>query len=220
MKTGKKFLSFMLVCIMLTGIAYVTYSIADKAAVLVSAEEQKTSDGWSYEVKDDGTAKIVGYSKEGGDLIIPNTVDRKKVTEIGDYSFKNKKGYQSVTVPETVEVIGRNAFQGCTGLRSIDIKSGVETIRSGAFDSCTGLRNVTIQNGVETIEAEAFSNCTALENIILPDSLKNIGTVEGSYGNGVFAHCTKLAAVKFGKGLEAVGNSTFYECTALKGVEF
>ena len=138
---------------MLTGIAYVTYSIADKAAVLVSAEEQKTSDGWSYEVKDDGTAKIVGYSKEGGDLIIPNTVDRKKVTEIGDYSFKNKKGYQSVTVPETVEVIGRNAFQGCTGLRSIDIKSGVETIRSGAFDSCTGLRNVTIQNGVETIEA-------------------------------------------------------------------
>ncbi len=220
MKTGKKFISLMLACIMFTGTAYLTYSITDAATVSVSAETQSTSDGWSYEIKDDGTAKIVGYSKEGGDLIIPNTVDRKKVTEIGDYSFKNKKGYQSLTVPETVEVIGRNAFEGCTGLRSIDIKSGVETIRSGAFNGCTGLRSVTIQNGVETIESDAFGDCTALENIILPDSVKTIGSMEGSYGNGVFANCSKLAAVKFGKNLGSVGNSTFYECTALKVVEF
>ena len=222
MKTGKKVLTLMLACAMVTSTAYMSYSVVDNATVSVSAvEKQTTSDGWEYTVNSNGTATITGYSKKSGDLIIPNTVDGKTVTEIGKQAFRNKTGYQNLTVPGTVKLIGVEAFSGCTGLRSIDIQNGVETIGKRAFSGCIGLNSINIQEGVKTIESIAFSDCTALTSVKLPDSVETIGSIDDYFSSdGVFYGCSKLTTVTLGKNLTTIGSGTFKKCTKLSTVEF
>ncbi|MBQ7522275.1 MAG: leucine-rich repeat domain-containing protein, partial [Clostridia bacterium] len=152
MKTGKKFLTLMLACAMVTSTAYMSYSVMDSATVSVSAaEKQTTSDGWEYEVKSDGTATITGYSKKSGDLIIPSTVDGKTVTEIGWMVFYGQRGYQSVTIPGTVKKIDGEAFRNCTGLQKIDIQNGVELLEGRAFDNCTGIKSITLPDSIKKV---------------------------------------------------------------------
>ena len=216
MKTGKKVLTVMLACAMVTSTAFVTYSVADKAVVSVSAAET-TSDGWEYTVNSDGTATITGYSKKSGDLIIPNTVDGKTVTEIGDYAFERKTGYQSVTIPGTVKTIGFCAFIDCTGLRSINIQSGVETIENSAFNGCTALKNIILPDSIERLGTSSllgsgvFGNCSSLETVTLGKSLKEIGGY-------AFNECTSLKNIKLPQSVESIGRSCFKNCSSLKNI--
>lgn len=55
---------------------------------------------------------LVGYTGEGGDVVIPSEIDGNKVTVIGEY-----------------------AFCGCDSLRSISIPNSVTSIESYTFSS-------------------------------------------------------------------------------------
>jgi hypothetical protein len=69
-----------------------------------------------YEDLDDGTIRITGYRSDYADIIIPETIDGKTVTKIGEpYSTDCampflEKDLTSVVIPDTVTYIGYSAF--------------------------------------------------------------------------------------------------------------
>ena len=85
-----------------------------------------------------GKVTITGYRGKGGDVIVPDTIDGRPVTTIGDW-----------------------AFAGCTGLTSITLPNSVTTIKVWAFSRCTGLTSVNIPEGC-SIGNDAFYGCPAV----------------------------------------------------------
>ena len=99
---------------------------------------------FEYDILDDGTARIVGYTGSATDLEIPSTIgpDDIVVTVIGDYLFQNYKNLQSIIIPDGVTIIGRFAFSYCSNLKKLTIPVSVTSIWREAFRECTHLENM------------------------------------------------------------------------------
>ena len=109
------------------------------------------------------------------DLVLPETVDGRPLTEIGGSAFSQFGRLVSVTVPGTVRTIGNNAFFACKGLKAVHLQEGLRKIDYRAFQGCTSLEKVEIPEGVTEIGEYAFDYCPALTLISIPRSVKNIG---------------------------------------------
>jgi len=95
-------------------------------------------------------------------VIIPTTIGRKRVTEIGKSAFKDHQ-LTRVTIPITVTSIGDSAFYG-NQLTSVIIGSSVTTIGDLAFHS-DELTSITIGSSVTHIGFATFgSNSRLFEN--------------------------------------------------------
>ena len=142
-----------------------------------------------FEVKilEDDTCEIVSLKDSGQDkeIVIPNDIDGKKVSSIGELVFSNQNKLKSITLPEGLIKICDSAFTNCTSLESITMPNSLESIGYGVFESCVSLSSVNLNEGLNEIDANAFANCTALTQIDLPDSL-------ASMGSQVFAGCHNL----------------------------
>ena len=90
-----------------------------------------------------GTITITGYTGPGGAVAIPDTINGRAVTRIGDHAF-NSGSLTSVTIPDGVTIIGNYAFQYCTSLASVTIPDSVTSIGNNAFSYCTSLSVITV----------------------------------------------------------------------------
>ncbi|TCT24938.1 LPXTG-motif cell wall-anchored protein [Melghiribacillus thermohalophilus] len=160
--------------------------------------EQADADGtYTWTDNGDGTVTITDYSGTDTDIVIPDELDGKPVTEIGNDAFRYM-GITSVVIPETVTKIGEQAF-AYNSLTEITIPPNLTDIGLGAFhdnsltdvhlpDSITnigviafGMNNlteVTLPNNETTVGGHAFS-ANSLTRIIIPNP--NI-----TLGEGVF----------------------------------
>ena len=165
--------------------------IADKFAVSASAE---TYGDYEYEILDDGTVEITRYNGKSQTITIPNTINGKKVTSIGEFAFRYcsvltvtipnsitsigscaffDSSLASITIPDSVTSIGSEAFSNCNNLTSIDIPDSVSSIGSYAFHGCYNLTKANIPNSVKTLENSVFS-CTGLKKVIIPNGVECI----------------------------------------------
>ena len=122
----------------------------------VYADEMQYSVGnstYSYVIEDDGTVTLTRYSGTDTDIVIPQSIDGKMVTSIGNYAFYVCNDLTSITIPEGVTSIGEDAFWGCSGLTSISIPEGVTSIGDCAFYNCSGLTSINIPNSVTSISS-------------------------------------------------------------------
>ncbi|MDC0049183.1 leucine-rich repeat domain-containing protein [Verrucomicrobia bacterium] len=143
-----------------------------------------------------------------GTLVIPDTIEGKPVTSIGERAFAFCRNLTSINIPDGVTSIGRIAFTNCTSLTSITFgkNSKLTSIERQAFSSCTSLTSITIPDSVTSIERQAFSSCTSLTSITIPDSVTSIGS-------GAFTNCTSLTAVTFLGDAPKAGRRVFDEAT-------
>lgn len=97
---------------------------------------------WGYQTKSDGTLKITQYDGKDTNLKIPEKIDGKTVTEIGDQAFNySSKSPTSITLPNTITKIGYLAFYNCSKLTNITIPNSVKEIDGAPF---TGLSNINV----------------------------------------------------------------------------
>ena len=110
---------------------------------------------FTYQDYEDGI-EITDYDNTCGgfDVVIPDTIDGKKVLSIGGFSFNDKK-LTSVIIPNSVKIIELAAF-AYNQLTNVTIPNSVITIGESAF-SQNQLTSVTIPNSVKIIETGAFS---------------------------------------------------------------
>ena len=170
--------------------------------------------GFVYIVLENGTVEVRGYKGTETDLVIPNEIDGKTVTRIGEtfsWGVTNCEAFTNITIPDTVTSIGDYAFIGCSGLTSMTIPKGVTRIDNGVFNGCTKLESVIIPEGVTSIGDSAFEYCSSLESITIPKTVISIG-------DNAFYQCTELTSVTIPEGVTSIGDSAFQECSSLESV--
>ena len=136
------------------------------------------SGAFEYEIRDDGTAVIVGYLEEDfgedGVLEIPAELDGYRVTRIGADVFQFCSNLEKVVIPEGVTEIGANAFGHCDALEEVVLPDGLNVIEEAAFCACTSLVQISIPESVTFIGDSAFICCESLTEIVIPDGVTRI----------------------------------------------
>ncbi len=130
---------------------------------------------------------------------------------LGGYTFQGCSSLESITIPESVEVVCRGAFED-SGLKSIVIPKNVKEIRPEAFSGCTNLTDIDFQNNMKVMPSDMLGDCTSLENMKIPDGIE---AIEG----GVFHNCTSLKDVYIPDSVKFIGSGAFYDCTSLRELE-
>lgn len=192
---------------------------------------------YTYEVLDDGTARITEYDKSvSGNLMIPSKLGGKKVTQIAGYVFQYDENLTSVTIPEGVTYIGELAFNGCKKISTVSLPSSLTGLGRFPFNATpwysaienddvvyvgtvlskinaeNAKKEIVVKAGTTGIADYAFANNTVTEKVVLPDSVKYIGS-------NAFSGCSALKSVNLPKNLTGIGSSAFSDCTALTSVE-
>lgn len=108
----------------------------------ITASAVTSADDFTVEEKDDGV-EIVSYNGKDARVIIPETIDGKKVVSIGKNAFDTIK-LTAVAIPDSVTSIDENAFVGCSNLTT------------AAYESCNEKAWKKLVKGVKNLEdAEA-----------------------------------------------------------------
>lgn len=125
-------------------------------------------------------------------MIIPNTIDGKKVLEIAAYCFEGE-GIKRVIIPDSVTKIERGAFSSnqidrvvipdsvteiergafhANNIRLLLLGKNVKKIGEFAFDTAT-ITSITLPNQLETLDQGVFAD-SKFTTLTLPSSLKNL----------------------------------------------
>lgn len=131
----KKIIVYLLVmtlCIPVTGTVAGTNKVQAKTVYLSLDWE------WFYSENGDGTAELTGNGFWINEyLVIPEKIDGKLVTSIGESAFYGDSNLKSVTIPESVTNISDWAFAFCRNLNEITIPESVISIGKNVFRSCS-----------------------------------------------------------------------------------
>ena len=200
-----------------------------------------------YSVLDDGTVEITDYNGSAKTVDIPEKINGKSVTSIGDCAFRYCTSLKSIMIPNSVMEIGSSAFSGCSSLTSITILNSVTEIGVYAFKGCTSLTSITIPNSVTNIGDSTFWGCSSLTAIYVAVDNKNYTSVNGvlfnkdktalicypagktdksynitnsvtSIGDYAFNGCSSLTSVTIPNSVTEIGGSAFVGCASLKSI--
>ena len=154
---------------------------------------------WEYTEEDDGTITLTSYKGTDTTVIIPNSINGKKVKKL------------SGTIPSGYHIEYFSIWNE-------KIRNGNEhdNVSSGYCKGQDTITKVIISPGIEEIETSAasdgvFSLSTALKEIIIPDTVVKIGP-------GAFWGCKELKKVNIPKKVDTISNGTFACCTNLESI--
>ncbi len=183
----KKLCAVSLSALMLAGTGAVNIVPAVSQGLSVSAAETTANKIFSYEANEDGGITITKYRGSDAQVVVPDTIDGKKVTSIGGHAFYNCESLTSVTIPDSMTSIGSSAFSECKSLTSVTIPDSVTSIGDEAFDGCT----MTI-NGKEGSYAETYAKENYIPFNAVKFSVSNKSTLSANsivLGKSVTINC-------------------------------
>ena len=199
------------------------------AALLFSSCASKTDEKLEYEITENNTIKITGYTDVSTrtEITVPDEIDGIPLTEIADYSLFNADSLQKITIGKNVETIGTWALTNNQRLKEFAVVDGNEYFtavdgilfskdmktlvayppaRNIEFNSLTGesLNSTTyeIPDGVEVIRSKAFYKCSNITEIKIPDSVTRIEEKS-------FFKVSALESLTLPKNLEYIGKDAF-----------
>ena len=193
--------------------------------------ESPVSD-FKYTENDDGDITITEYIGTAAEVVIPEIIEGKNVTEISNTCFSANTAIISVTLPETITNIGNSAFSKCSSLTTVYLSSSIKAIGNGAFEDCTSLSSITLPEGLTKIGNRAFANCIALKQIKIPKGITEIGWESFCYsgletveledgiviiGDAAFAG-TSIRKMVFPQSVKTIGSQAFGGCAELESV--
>ena len=181
---------------------------------------------------------ITGYTGAGGRVVVPQEIDGKTVTAIGDSAFSNCSGLETIKFNSGLQSIGSEAFSGCNNLQNINLPESLTTIGCGVFTSpyitsitipknvvsmgegyrvgystfsgCKNLETVIFEEGMTKIPDVALYYCENVKNIVIPDGVTIIGNRA--------LRKTAIEILKLPETLEVIEDNAVWECSALKKV--
>ena len=219
----KKYISFALALSLVFGSAAAPpeNSFISDGAVIASAgggyDIFAKKGGVIYTENEDGTLSVAGYEGKTKDLVIPEKVKGKTVTQIAMSAFGFNDVITSVTLPDTVTAIsdgvyggGGYSFAECKNLKKVVLGNGVESIGGFSFFKCEALEEVVFPDSLKYIGTNAFYGCVSLKNITLPKSLEKI--------DASFYGCTALTSVTIPDGAKEIGGYSFFDCKGITDI--
>ena len=158
---------------------------------------------------DDTTAMLQSYSGEAESIIIPEEINGRKITVIGEEAFANVTQLKSIVIPDTVTEIQSFAFLNCDNLDDVVMSKNIEKIGERAFlgPNCY---EINLPDTLKELGDGAFSNCKFTE-LIIPRNIKVIP-------KGTFNTCKQLQKVIIEEGVEVIEKEAFEQCGMLESV--
>lgn len=209
-------------------------AVAVFLAIFIPIEIKEQHREFKYDEFGDN-AIIHGYLGEDEDIIIPDTIKNKPVTQISPDAFKGTD-IKTVTIGKNVHLVGSDAFRDCKNLTSVSfLENGSETVHIEYYDfyNCTSLSKVEMPKSDTIITLRSFAKCTSLQSISLDNVslITNGGSFMDSgltsvdisdnthlYG-GIFVGCKELETVNLNN-IKSIPGAMFYGCEKLKSVEW
>lgn len=166
--------------------------------IACNKQEDNLYAGFRYKKLHNGTYSIVGYEGTQTRISVPSYIDGTIVTRVEERAFKDCSSLETVSIPETVDIIGMCAFEGCSSLQSLTLPFVEYFAHLFASDMNTeripqSLKDLTILNSCTRIRTRAFTNCKILRKIYIPASVLFIddggnSTIIGT--NGIVSNVT------------------------------
>ena len=219
-----KTVSLMLAFIFVAGSAVSPVNTVYAAEVSESADQSETQNGeivdkesgFEYNILSDGTIELRAYKGSAEELVIPETIDGKKVTSISFFGQLLEShlsvSVKSVVIPDSVTRLGASAFEDCQFVEKITIPDSVKEIGLRAFTGCSSLKSIALPEGVTEIGEEFFADCKNLASVTLPESVTSIGV-------RAFAGCSSLETLALPKNTASIGAHAWKDCQSLKGIQ-
>lgn len=195
-------------CKKISSVASVFLLLSVICQLNVNAETYFASDDYKYTYRYDGTVSVAGYLGMSSNLIIPEVISGKSVTEISWNAFNGNKNIENVSFPDTLKVISDSSFANCISLKRIIIPSSVTRIGANAFYSCISASVIEINGKLEIIEKYSFNRCSSVKEIVLPETVKTIGDY-------AFYGCSSLEYVYIPPATTYIEQHAFDECNKL-----
>ncbi|MBP3524718.1 MAG: leucine-rich repeat protein [Clostridia bacterium] len=179
---------------------------------LAFASEQYMDSSYRYEIKEDGTVKIIDFLLKSSrsyvpqPVVIPSEIDGKTVTEIGERAFEWASTVYDVVVPGSVQEIGPFAFEH-SEICQVTLEEGVEKIGHFAFSN-TPLESIHLPDSLTSIEFGAFQYCEKLQTIRFPEKITEIES-------GMLSGCIALNEVELHDGIVRIEYGVFENCSSL-----
>ena len=120
--------------------------------------------------KIDNNAELLRVFSICEDIILPESIDDKKLIGVGAYVFAGESSWNRVCNKyNDIIAFGESSYTAiCTNkLMSIALPSSIEYIGDYAFYDCRNLRKISLFGGVQNIGGGAFMNCGKLSEITL-----------------------------------------------------
>lgn len=197
--------------------------IALLLSLLFTAAAAETSGDFDYEVLEDGTVSITKYNGSGSQLEIPETLDGRIVTNLGDYIL-DSSNVTSISIPDTVTEIQWNLFVNDSMLTRILVSESHPTLATidGVLFSKPDKRLICyppartdssyeLPQGIQIIGEAAFIDASNLKSISIPDSVTRIDRF-------AFAFCNGLTSITLPDGITAMGDNPFASCESLTSI--
>lgn len=149
------------------------------------------SDGFEFDMMENGTYRIAAYTGKESYIEIPKTVRGVEVTEIRFFAFENNTYIKTVVIHDNIVEIGFGAFKGCTSLQSLTVpfignSQNHNTSLAYIFNDDQivnlaeetpvpkSLKKLYITKGCTHISMGAFYTCSNLEEIHIPSTVTSI----------------------------------------------
>ena len=192
----------------------------------VAEDEERetfTVGDYEYALLDDGTVEITGYNGKAEKLTIPNMLNGKKVTSIGDNAFSGCSFLISITIPDSVTSIGDSVFYR-SSLTSVTIPDSVAQIGVNPFECCYALNGISVsleQPYFAAIDGVLFRKADkALISYPARKSSSTYTIPQGitTIGDSAFSYCKSLMSVTIPDSVTSIGDSAFSDCDSLTSI--
>lgn len=167
----------------------------DKAQTVSSVAD------FEYTENDENGITVTKYVGKARNVVIPEEIENKAVTQIGSRVFQYNCIIVSAEIPESVTSIGAAAFSDCLSLSSVSLPQKLALLDDCAFENCAKLSSVKLPTTLTAIGDSVFKNCASLKRINIPKSITNWGA-ETFLNSGI-------EAVDFEDGIQEVGYRAF-----------
>lgn len=148
-------------------------------------------DSIRYKINDDGTLTLSRFTPNLNEnkVIIPESVDGRKVSAIGVIAFQGIRDLQEVVFAPNSEIklIDDHAFANCESLKGcLKLPETVEEIGEKAFNGCSNLEEIIIPKKIRKLKWHVFRNCTSMKKLVFmankpPEEMSNVKDWETFY---------------------------------------
>lgn len=203
------------------------FAETDTETVVDTSEEEVKADA-DYEIKvnedNPDTAILVSCHSDATELKIPEYIDGKKITEIGDWAFKDCKQITSLELPDSIEVLGFDLFDnvylgGHTSLEKLKLPTQeIKTVRTHpqdlqsrlssdpVFSMAYRLRDYPMYGSdTQATKMGPFFGCTELRKVEIPTGWTKVAS-------HLFTGCTGLEYVGISDTVTELGRYAFKNC--------
>lgn len=189
-------------------------------------ELSKMDYDYSYKILNDGTLRLYQYEGTDTNIVVPDTIDGRKVTVLGNSTFQyctQASDIESITLPDSLTTIEKNAFYNCEKLKSVTIPQNVSSIGLAAF--VEGLSESSLTEIKVDPENPYFSEKDGVvfskdgtKLIVFPSGRSGDyqipdGTV--SVGDYAFYYCVNVSSITVPGSVRSLGEGAFGNCSSL-----